>query len=231
MRIASAARALTVLLLSAPLALTAAPSATADVLIPTHVDIHSVGVGALTYGTDFFIRGQVIYTDPEDGEEYAAGGDVSLDIRDAGSDVWSPAGTDHMSVFYPVFDFDAVATRNRDYRVTFAGDETYAPSVGTLTVKVARKVTAKMTEPRDNVWYLSGRVAPTYVGQPVVLMRKKCSSCSWRAYATKYTNEFSHYKFRLPLPPSGSYYFRARVPADASFVTSYSGTYQLTRLF
>lgn len=224
-------RALAVVMLGAPAAFAAPGSATAEPQIATQVVIGSIGPRALTYGTDFSIRGQVTYTDPEDGEEYATDGDVTLDRRYPGTEVWTPVGSDHMSMFYAVFDFDAVADRITEYRVSFAGDETYAPSTASIVVKVARKVTAKMTEPRDNVWYLSGRVAPTYVGQPVTLMRKKCSSCTWRAYATKYTSEFSSYKFRLPLPTTGSYYFRARVPADVSFVKTFSGTFQLMRLF
>lgn len=210
---------------------TATPTAVAEELITTHVEISSVGSTPLTYNSLFSIRGQVTYTDPEDAQVYAAPGGVVLDRQFAGESEWSTIDNDDMSVFYPVFYFRLTATHNATYRINFLGDDRYAPATDTVTVKVARKVTAKLTEPRENVFYLSGRVSPTYIGQPVTLMRRKCSSCAWRAYTTKATSELSRYRFKLPLPESGSYYFRARVPGDLAFVKTFSSSYQVMRLF
>lgn len=209
----------------------AGPPAVSDQLISTHVEIQSVGTQPLDSHDSFTVRGQVIYTDPEDGQEYAADGTVTLERQFRGDATWTTLGSDDMSVFYPVFSFSATALRNATYRVDFVGDDRYAPSTQTLSIRVARNVTAKLTEPRENVFYLSGRVSPSYIGRPVTLMRKKCSSCAWHAYTTKATNELSRYRFKLPLPKSGSFYFRARVAGDVTFVTAYSTTYQVMRLF
>ena len=216
------------LLLIPPVA--ASPAVTAE-LIPTHIDVQSIGTQPVDYRDTVTIRGQVIYTDPEDGKTYAADGTAMLERQFNGETSWASLGSDDFSVYYPVFYFRQTAWRNATYRVSFVGDDRYAPSTETLTVKVARNVTGKLTEPRENVFYLSGRVSPTYIGQPVTLMRKKCSSCAWRAYSTKATSELSRYRFRLPLPESGSYYFRARVLGDQAFVTTFSSSYQVMRLF
>jgi hypothetical protein len=207
-----------------------ATPASADPGYVTSVDLDDIASNPVAYGTTVSIRGQVVYTDPEDGRTYATEGPVTLEQRNYGEVDWQLIDSTDMSGFFPAFDFDVVATRIATYRVSYLGEGEFLPSTDSLLVKVSRKVTGRVTEPRDNVYVLSGQVRPSYAGQPISLMRQKCSSCAWRVYTSQLTTTTSGYRFRLPLPRSGIHYFRARVPADGMFVKSFSPTWHLIRI-
>jgi hypothetical protein len=164
-----------------------------------------------------------------DAREYAAEGPVTLDQRFYGSDVWTTIDSTDMSGFMPAFDFDVVATRIATYRVNYLGEGDYLPSSDSVLLKVARKVTGKITEPRDNVFFFVGRVSPSS-GESVSLMRRKCATCAWRVFTSQLTTSTGNYRFRLPLPREGIHYFRTRVEADGLFVRSYSPTWHLIRI-
>lgn len=222
------ARAVTALLVASSLAVMA--PATAAPTVPTDLVLEVSPTGTAVYGTSLSLDGQAVYVDPEDGETYAALGTYRLERRYAGEEAWVLVEDQVVdNPFWAIFDFEAKATRNADYRVTYLGDDTLLPSEASATVRVSRKVKSRTTEPRDNVFYLSGRVVPDYEGRKISLMRKKCSSCSWRVYASKDTSSTSTYRFRLPLPPRGdTHYFRTRVAADTRFVKSFSSTWKLS---
>lgn len=230
------ARALAVTMVGAPLALAAAP-ATAQPVYPTHLVVSRSPTGTVPYRTTVWIRGQVAYTNPQDGKQYAATGTVVLNRRLLGSSTWTRLGSRDMNQFWPRFDFyKVVATANAEYRLVFtggpndAGDATYSPSSTSLVIRVSRKITATGSEPRENVFYLSGTVTPRYAGKPIALMRKKCATCAWYVIATKRTTAYSRYSFRLPTPGSGTHYFRARVWRNTSYVTSFSPTWYVRHI-
>lgn len=204
----------------------AAP-AVAQATVPTEI---SIDVDSpVTYGDKIHMSGQVSYV--EDGEEYAlADAKVVLERRYLDSSSWSEIGSYVTAGFWPDYEFEVKAVKGAEYRVSFAGDETYLPSTAKATVRVYRKVGSKVTEPSPNVFYLKGKVAPKYAGKPVFLMRKKCSSCAWTTISSQKSTSTSTYRFRLPLPRSGTHYFRARVPASAVFLKSVSDAWQIMKI-
>lgn len=225
-RLAAVVSALVVLL--GPV-VTALP-AQAEPTVATQITL--AGVHTATYGDTLTITGQVVYTDPGDNEQYALeGATVVLARRYLDSSTWTEVGSVVTSGFWPAYEFTQKAVRNAVFRVTFAGDATYQASTNRATGRVRRIVSSRGTEPRENVFYLSGRVRPAYDRKRVDLMRKTCSACSWKVSASQRTTATSRFRFRLPLPPrSQTHYFRVRVPGGTSYITSYSTTYQLTRL-
>lgn len=226
-RLPVVACALVVALVGSPM-IVAAP-AMARATHSTRVVINASPSGTVTYKTSVSIQGQVVYVD-DDGDRHAVEGTVVLKRRYLGTTAWRTLGTDEMSGFFPAFDFSVTAARNAQYRVSFAGNATYGPSSGSVVVKVARKVSATVTHPRRTVFFMSGRVAPSYPRKMVALMRKKCRSCAWRTYDRQATSPTSRYRFRLPVPNKGTHYFRVKVPSNASYVTSYSDTWTVTRI-
>ena len=154
----------------------AAPASAQPVYV-TSVVIDDLASNPVAYGTTVPIRGQVVYPDPETGRDYAAEGRVTLDRRDNGSTDWQTVGSTDMSGSFPAFDFDVVTTRIATYRVSYLGDIDFLPSSDSLLLEVARKVTGRISEPRDDVYVLAGRVSPSYAGRSITLLRQKCSSC------------------------------------------------------
>lgn len=220
-----------VLLAALGSSLLAGPPARALAPYDTWIELDSVST-PVTYGDQLTISGQVVYYDPDDDDEYAVSdAEVTLEKRALGAASWTYVGTDVATGFWPWFEFGQTARRNTQYRVTYAGDETYGPSQDTVSVTVHRKVTANLVEPRHNVFYLKGRVVPSYAGRRVALLRRTCSSCRWREYGAQRATSTSTYRFRLPLPRSGTFYFRAMVAKDAGFLKSFSRIGSLTRIF
>lgn len=211
--------------------LVAGPPAEAVATYGTWIELDSVSTPA-TYGDHLTITGQVVYYDTEAGDEYAVSdAEVTLEKRALGTATWTYVGTDVASGFWPWFEFDQTARSNTQYRVTYAGDETYGPSQDAVTVKVHRKVSANLVEPRHNVFFLKGRVTPSFAGRRVVLMRRTCSYCRWRELSAQRATSTSTYRFRLPLPPRGTYYFKAMVAKDSLFLKSFSRVGSLTRIY
>jgi hypothetical protein len=197
---------------------------------PTWIDLDTVS-SPVDYGDRLSIDGQVLYVDPDDGKTYALSDvDVVLEMRYLGTATWRYVATDTATGFWPYFEFAPAARRNTEFRVTFAGTGEYGPSVASATVKVHRVVTSNGTEPREGVFFLSGKVKPSYLGRPVFLQRQKCSGCVWRTIDSERTNSLSRYRFRLPAPRSGSDDFRVMVPADSAFLRSCSSVWTVWTL-
>lgn len=201
----------------------------AEPTVATAVIVSSVGT--VRYHDVFTLGGQVVYTDPVEQQQFALTEvTVRLDRRYLGSSTWTALGTDVTAGAFPAYAFDVTAQKNAVYRVTFAGDDTYQASAAKETVHVRRRVPARVVEPRENAFYLVGRVVPSYAGKRVYLMRRTCSSCPWKTLTSQLTSDTSRYRFRLPLPKKGTHYFRARVPASTSYVKSVSVTWNLSRV-
>ncbi|HET6877934.1 MAG TPA: hypothetical protein VFH38_10430 [Jatrophihabitans sp.] len=226
-RSAALAWALAVALVGASMVV--ASPAVAAATHSTRVDMDAFPSGPVIYKTSVSIDGQVVYV-ADDGSQHAVEGTVVLKRRYLGTTTWRTLGTDQMSGFLPAFNFTVAATRNAQYKVSYAGNATYGPSSSSVVIKVARKVSATGKEPRPNVFFLSGRVTPSYAKKSVALMRKKCRSCAWKTYARQATSATSRYRFRLPVPSRGTHYFRVKVPPSVSYITSYSGTWTITRI-
>lgn len=223
------ARAVALVMVAVPL-VAVAPATAVEPTVPTVLTWELSPVGVVPYHSSIFIQGQATYVDPEDSQEYAALGTYRLEKRYPDGITWTfvqDQGVDNPFLAY--FDFEVIAERNTEYRVTFLGDDTYQPSSNTGIVKVSRKVSSHSSEPRQNVYYLAGRVRPAYAGRKVSLMRQKCSTCAWRVYTSQKTSATSNYRFRLPLPPRGATHnFKVRVPADTRFVKSFSTAWTLS---
>lgn len=214
-------------LLAAP-ALAAAP---AEAVPTVQTEVSIIVADKVTYGESLTMSGQVSYVDPDDGEEYGlADATVVLERRYLDSTEWQEVGTQVTAGMWPDYEFEVTARKGARYRVSYAGDETYLPSKAEATVRVHRKITSKMTEPRADVFFLKGRVTPKYAGEPVALLRKKCETCSWKAIKTMAATAKSTYRFRLPLPGNGTHYFRARTPATVLFLKTVSHTWEIRRI-
>lgn len=209
---------------------TAAPApAAAQPTIETKV---SVVVGSpVTYGDVVTIGGQVSYVSLDDGKVYGlADAIVRLERRALDSTTWTEVATQVTAGEFPSYAFEDVATKGTRYRVTYDGDETYMGSSAGATVRVRRIVTSKVTEPRDNVFFLKGSVTPDHAGERVALLRKRCSDCPWKVIRRADATARSTYRFRLPLPQRGVHYFRARVPGDQAYLSTLSRVWEIRRV-
>ena len=183
----------------------------------------------VTYGDRVTVEGQVVFTDPLGETTYAVDdAEVALERRYLREDTWTPVGTGVTDGDLPVYRFEERAVRSAAYRVTYAGDATFLPSSAQATVRVRRAATSAVTEPRDEVFRLRGRVLPTYAG-PVYLTRRSCADCGWTTVGSERATEDGRYRFALTLPETGTRLFRVRVPASRAYLVGYSETWRLVR--
>lgn len=127
---------------------------------------------------------------------------------------------------YPRFVFRAVSRGNAMYKVVFAGNADYQAARGTTRVLVHRAVPARLKSGSGN---FHGRVRPHWSHRTVHLDRRRCGSCSWRKVRSARTGEHGHFRFTVPAPRTGRWWWRVSVPATTSFIWSYSGVFT-TRL-
>lgn len=173
----------------------------------------------VVYGDSTQLQGQVV---TEDGAIPDA--NVDLLARQAGSTSWTPIGsatTDHDT---GVFTFGCLRPElTTEYQAVYGGTLYYGGSEGTRTVAVARRVPDSMRQVAADRFRFLGSVEPTYAGRPVLLQRKSCLSCRWTTVLRKNTSARSGWAFTIDVSTySGGRWFRAAVPADASFATGYS---------
>lgn len=181
----------------------------------------------LVYGHSSILEGQVVTADGA-----LPDADVDLYARRAGSTRWSLVASTATSSDTGVFRFDRhVPSATTTYRVVFEATVVYSRSEATKTVRVARRVRDSMTRIDSSAFRFGGSVAPTYSDRRIILQRRQCSGCTWSTVASKNTTARSRWSFRLTGPTTrGTWYYRAVVPADQLFVTSYSDhTWALTR--
>ena len=184
---------------------------------------------AVTYGDRVVVAGQVVFTAPLGETTYAVDdAEVTLERRYLREDTWTSVGTDVTDGDLPVYRFEERAVRSAAYRVTYAGDATFLPSSAQATVRVHRAATSTVTEPRDEVFRLRGRVLPTYAGR-VYLTRRSCADCGWTTVGSERATGDGRYRFALTLPETGTRWFRVRVPASRAYLVGYSETWRLVR--
>ncbi len=210
-------------LLGLPMATAAQAAPAVAAATPTSLTVQ-VSTHRATYRQRLSIHGQVVA-----GNAGVPGLRVRLEMRPLGTPRWSVVGHRVTQGSLASYQFSRRATRNTLWRVRFAGNQSYGPSSGTATVRVYRLVTGKVAHPHSS-WFMTGRVSPGYAGRPVHLMRQRCKRCAFRTYATQRTGPGGRYRFRLPVPRTGTHYFKVRVPASTAFLLTDSPTWTLTRL-
>lgn len=173
---------------------------------------------SLVYGTEPVLEGQVVTIDGA-----LPRAEVRLLARSAGSSRWSRVASSLTSTDTGLFAFNRhVPAATTDYRVVFAGNLVYAGAEGGKRVAVARRIRDSLTQRADGRFAFSGSVSPSYAGKKVVIHRKECSSCRWRTVSSTQTGSTSRWRSVLSGPTRrGSWYFRAMVPGDIAFTTSY----------
>ena len=173
----------------------------------------------VVYGESATLAGQVV---TEDGALPEA--TVELYAREAGSQKWEWVDSAATDPETGVFTFSCLQpTATTDYRARYEGTLLYAPSHGDREIAVARRVPDSMKRVAPGRFLFNGSVQPTYADQPVQLQRKDCSDCRWRTVASTDSTSQSRWRFTIDASRfTGSRWYRAVVPADNSYVRSYS---------
>jgi hypothetical protein len=131
--------------------------------------------------------------------------------------------------------FSTPATKNAQYRLTYSGNTLtsadgtssvdLAPSTSTVRgIHVYRDLHDRGVK-KSGRNYLLGNVDPGWGGRTIFLQRKTCAKCAWKGYTTQRTTSTGGWKFRVPAPKHGKWYWRAYVPATTDYLKSSSGVY------
>ena len=78
---------------------------------------------------------------------------------------------------------------------------------------------------RNDRLYLRGDVE-AYSGREVLVQRKACSSCRWRAHDVVTTGKKGWFRSVIGAPRHGSTFWRARVAASDGYLRSFSATWE-----
>ncbi len=122
----------------------------------------------------------------------------------------------------PKFDFRLPIASTTTYKVVFKGTRNFAPSAGSTTVRTFRIITSHVT---DGSLLFTGAISPRYAGKTVYLDKRPCASCRWHRVGLHHSSSSSTFRFHLSAPPSGRWYWRARVPHTVGYIESYSATW------
>jgi hypothetical protein len=173
----------------------------------------------VVYGDSAVLEGQVVTQD-------GALPDATVDLfaRQAGASDWVQVDSATSDPDTGVFSFDCLKpSMTTDYRAVYQGTLLYAGSTGERRIDVARRVPDSMTQMASERFRFAGSVAPRYADRPVLLQRKTCLRCGWKTVAGTRTTTRSAWRFTVDVSSfTGDRWFRAVVPADSSFVRSYS---------
>lgn len=173
----------------------------------------------IVFGDAATLEGQVV-TD----EGALPGAAVDLLARPAGSNEWKPVRSTETDHDTGVFSFPCLRPDlSTDYRVVYDGTLYYAGSTGERSTAVARRMADSMHQPDANRFRFSGRVAPDYADQPVLLQSKRCPTCRWSTVARKDTSARSTWRFTIRASSfQGRRWFRAVIAADDQYARSHS---------
>ncbi len=148
---------------------------------------------------------------------------VRLFRRAAGSSSWKyVARTRAGSGSSPKFVFRPEARGNADYKVVFRGNSKLKRSSATTTVLVHRAMRARLEDGSGN---FHGTVRPKWVNRVIYLEKRSCATCSWHRVRSDRTGKRGHFRFYVPAPHSGRWWWRASVPAKLRFIRSYTGVF------
>lgn len=91
-----------------------------------------------------------------------------------------------------------------------------APAAVVAGEPVTRTVTVRGAEPRDDVFFLVGRVQPDYPDGPAVIQRKLRRQQTWQRWRGFTTSATGRFRQRIrPLRRPGVLCYRVRVPAGS----------------
>ncbi len=127
---------------------------------------------------------------------------------------------------YARFLFRAPTRSNATYRVAFGGNAKLQSSRGVTRVLAHRNLPAQL---EDGSGRFHGRVSPNWAHRTVFLEKRKCASCGWHRKRSTQTGRHGSFRFNVPAPRHGRWWWRASVPATTTFIWSYSGVFT-TRL-
>lgn len=125
---------------------------------------------------------------------------------------------------YPQFTYAVQARQNAHYKVTFAGDDTFAGSQGVTWLSVFRMFNGKMTD-GSGAATLAGHVDPYYTHKTIWLQKRSCAACNYVTIKTTTTGAGGDYSFALPAPDSGRWWWRLAIPGTAAFIASFGATW------
>jgi predicted extracellular nuclease len=198
---------------------------------PQRVDLHlglpqatlssEVSDGRIKQGSTVTVSGGLTDTASGTGLD---GEQVTLSARIAGSRKWkqvdsTTTGADGSYAFAP-----QAPNHNARYRVTFAGDETYAPATSAVVrVKVASRVRINVS-PRHLAAgakvLVSGAVIPAAPGASVDV--QVYDGDTWTTLASPILDRDSLYTYRWTTDAPGTYLLRVVKPRDSRNVTGFS---------
>jgi len=148
---------------------------------------------------------------------------VRLFRRLVGSSSWKyVALTRAGSGSSPTFVFRPKAVGNADYKVAFRGNSKLRRSSATTRLLVHRDMRARLEDISGN---FHGTVRPHWAHRVIYLEKRSCATCSWHRARSTYTGDRGHFRFYVPAPRSGRWWWRASVPPKTRFIRSFTGVF------
>ena len=87
-----------------------------------------------------------------------------------------------------------------------------------------RSISLRGIEPRDDHFFIKGKVRPDYANQAAVIQRRVGRDGRWTAWKDFRTNDQSRYRERVrALRQPGRVFYRVKIDASDGFATSFSG--------
>jgi len=129
----------------------------------------------------------------------------------------------------PRFQFVTLSRMNANYKVAFAGDDSFGPSSDVTWLEVYRLFNGHIYDGRSVATY-KGNVTPYYTHKPITLERRSCASCPYVDYKSGLTGTNGAFSFALPAPAHGRWWWRVTVPGNPGFIRSYGGTLTTERV-
>jgi hypothetical protein len=100
---------------------------------------------------------------------------------------------------------------------------TAAPADAGGTGDPERLVSIRGIEPREDRFFVKGKVRPSYENRHATIQRRVGRDGRWKAWEGFRTNERSRYRERIaPLRRPGKVFYRVKVDASGDFATSFS---------
>lgn len=123
----------------------------------------------------------------------------------------------------PQFHFRTVTRQNAHYKVVFGGNASFGPTSEVTWGTVYRLFNGKITDHSGAATY-AGNVTPFYTNKPISLQKRSCATCSYVTVKRATTGTNGAYRFSLPAPSNGRWWWRVAVPGTVAFIPSYGGT-------
>lgn len=123
---------------------------------------------------------------------------------------------------YPRFTFKTRALGNAVYKAVFRGNSNFQRSGGTSRVLVYRQMNAKL---EDGSGSFHGFVRPKWNRRVVYLEKRSCAACNYHRVRSTKSGPHGYFRFVVPAPRSGRWWWRASTPATGRFIWSYSAVF------